>query len=125
MSDDKVKNCNFSCVCNRKDCERKHFIDEIEKRAQFKELYEKLYDKKEHRETDPDGVRERNCFFGGLCRDKDCNYKHFCNAEGRAVIIKAWYRDCKKNDNAEFIADLSGRYKFSKEDLEELKKRLR
>ena len=31
-----AKNCNFSCTCNRDDCERKHYIEDINDRKIIK-----------------------------------------------------------------------------------------
>ena len=124
MSEDKVRNCNFSCVCNRDGCTYKHRIEGVEKRVQFKELFDKLYDKSKHNETDPEGVRKINCCHGALCNKDGCNYKHFCNFEGRVLITKVWFKQNKKEDNVEFIDELNEKYEFSVEDLAELKKRL-
>ena len=124
MSEDKVRNCNFSCVCNRKDCSYKHRIEGVEKRIQFKEIFDKLYDKSKHNETDPEGVRKINCCHGALCNKDGCNFKHFCNFEGRVLITKEWFKQNKKEDNVEFLKKLEETYEFSAEDLAELKKRL-
>ena len=52
-----VKNCNFSCTCNRDGCDRKHYIEDANDRVAFltvKELYEKYFNQFQHNETDPE-----------------------------------------------------------------------
>ena len=34
------KNCNFSCTCNREECERKHYIENPDDRATVKDIYD-------------------------------------------------------------------------------------
>ena len=37
-----VKNCNFSCTCNRDECDRKHYIEDPDDRATVKDIYEEF-----------------------------------------------------------------------------------
>jgi hypothetical protein len=117
------RNCNFSCTCNRDDCDRKHYIETPEDRAIVKEIFDKHFDRKIHNETDPDGVRNFPCFFGPLCGKADCNYKHFCKIEFRNEVMNKQWRKISRNDNKEkFLAELKEKYSISDEDIETLSK---
>ena len=117
------RNCNFSCTCNRDDCDRKHYIETPEDRAIVKEIFDKHFDRKIHNETDPDGVRNFPCFFGPLCGKADCNYKHFCKIEFRnEVMNKQWRKISRKDNKEKFLADLKEKYSISDEDVEALSK---
>jgi hypothetical protein len=117
------RNCNFSCTCNRDDCDRKHYIETPEDRAIVKEIFDKHFDRKIHNETDPDGVRNFPCFFGPLCGKADCNYKHFCKIEFRnEVMNKQWRKISRKDNKEKFLAELKEKYSISDEDVEALSK---
>ena len=125
MSAPAIKNCNFSCTCNRDDCDRKHHITDKEERAKCKELYEKHFDRKIHNETDPEGVRRIPCFFGPLCGKSECNFKHYCKFEFRKeVIIREWNKDSRKIKKEKTIAELKEKYSISDEDVEMMMKML-
>ena len=116
-----VKNCNFSCTCNRDDCDRKHYIEDIEDRKIVKDLYDENFDRKKHNETDPDGVRNVPCFFGPLCGKSECNFKHYCRYEFRVEVMnKEWRRISRKENKERLLAELKAKYKISDEDLEKL-----
>jgi len=118
-----VKYCNFSCVCNRDDCERKHYIEDKNDRIAVKELFDKHYDRSIHNETDPDGVRNSPCFYGPLCSKTDCNFKHYCKFEFRKEIMsKEWFKISRKNNKQKILADLKEKYNISDEDMEKLSK---
>jgi len=121
MTDAVEKICNFSCSCVRDDCSYKHQIDDLENRKKFKEIYDKLYDKDKHRETDPEGKRMKNCFNGYLCKNKDCGFKHFCSFDGRFILTRAWYKELKKVEAQEIIKELDN-LKGHDELVEKLKK---
>ena len=117
------RNCNFSCTCNRDDCDRKHYIETPEDRAIVKEIFDKHFDRKIHNETDPDGVRNFPCFFGPLCGKADCNYKHFCKIEFRnEVMNKQWRKISRKDNKEKFLSELKVKYSISDEDIETLSK---
>ena len=117
------RNCNFSCTCNRDDCDRKHYIETPEDRAIVKEIFDKHFDRKIHNETDPDGVRNFPCFFGPLCGKADCNYKHFCKIEFRnEVMNKQWRKISRKDNKEKFLSELKEKYSISDEDIETLSK---
>ena len=118
-----VKNCNFSCTCNRDECDRKHYIEDADDRVAVKELYEKHFNRSQHNETDPEGVRNVPCFFGPLCGNSECNFKHFCNADfRREVMIKEWRKLNRKDNKDKLLAELKTKYKISDEDMEKLQK---
>ena len=118
-----VRNCNFSCTCNREDCDRKHYIEDIDDRKIVKDLYDANFDRKKHNETDPDGVRNVSCFFGPLCGKSGCNFKHYCRIEFRVdVMNKEWRRISRKENKDRLLADLKAKYKISDEDMEKLVK---
>jgi hypothetical protein len=117
------RNCNFSCTCNRDDCDRKHYIETPEDRAIVKEIFDKHFDRKIHNETDPDGVRNFPCFFGPLCGKADCNYKHFCKIEFRnEVMNKQWRKISRKDNKEKLLSELKEKYSISDEDIETLSK---
>ena len=118
-----IKNCNFSCTCNRDDCERKHYIDNIDDRKIVKDLYDENFDRRQHNETDPDGVRNVPCFFGPLCGKSECNFKHYCNYEFRVnVMNKEWRKITRKENKDKLLTELKTKYKISDEDMEKLMK---
>ena len=115
------KNCNFSCTCNREDCDRKHYIEDPEDRATVKEIFDKHFDRKIHNETDPDGVRNTPCFFGPLCGKVDCNYKHYCRVEFRnEVMNKEWRRISRKDNKEKLLNEIKAKYDISDEDMDKL-----
>ena len=116
-----AKNCNFSCTCNREDCDRKHYIEDINDRKIIKELYDEHFDRSKHNETDPDGVRNVPCFFGPLCGKSECNFKHFCRYEFRVEIMnREWRKISRKENKDRLLAELKTKYKISDEDMEKL-----
>jgi len=118
-----VKYCNFSCICNRDDCDRKHYIEDKNDRIAVKELFDKYYDRSIHNETDPDGVRNSPCFYGPLCSKTDCKFKHYCKFEFRKEIMsKEWFKISRKNNKQKILADLKEKYNISDEDMEKLAK---
>ena len=120
-----IRNCNFSCTCNRDECDRKHYIEDPEDRATVKVIFDDNFDRKIHNETDPDGVRNSPCFFGPLCSKSECNFKHYCSFEFRMKIMNREWRKISRNDNKEkVLSELNDKYSFSKEDLEKLSKML-
>ena len=117
-----IRNCNFSCTCNRDDCERKHYIENAEDRTLFKDLYEKSYDRKKHNETDPDGVRNTPCFFGPLCSREECNFKHYCRFDFRMEINREWRKIARKENRDRLLSEMKDKYKISDDDFEKLSK---
>jgi hypothetical protein len=117
-----IKNCNFSCICNRDDCERKHYIEHADDRALFKDFYETSFDRKEHHETDPNGVRNSPCFFGQLCSREDCNFKHYCRFEFRMEMNREWRKIARKEYRERILSEMKTKYKISNEDLEKISK---
>ena len=118
-----IKNCNFSCTCFRDDCDRKHYIENIEDRKIVKDLFDANYDKRIHNETDPEGVRNVPCFFGPLCGKSECNFKHYCRYEIRAdVMNREWRKISRKENKERLLNDLKAKYKISDEDMEKLMK---
>lgn len=118
MTDAKI--CNFNCICNRDDCSYKHYLNTVDERKAFKELFDATYDKSRHNETDPKGERRRMCLFGHLCGKDDCGFKHFCNIDCRRLLQKSWYRVTKKSENKAFLAELGGKYQMSEEEMTKL-----
>jgi len=88
----------------------------------MKELHDKLYDKTAHNETDPDGVRKVVCHFGLLCNKEECNFKHYCNFNGRQVLIKAWKKEHRSHEGAKLVEAIKG--KITTAELEQLMKLL-
>jgi hypothetical protein len=120
-----IRNCNFSCTCNREECERKHYIEDPEDRATVKDIFDDNFDRKIHNETDPDGVRNVPCFFGPLCSKSDCNFKHYCSFDFRMKIMNKEWRKISRTDNKEkVLSEIAGKYSFSDEDLDKLSKLL-
>jgi len=118
-----VKNCNFSCTCNRDDCDRKHHIENKEDRAKVKELYEKHFDRKIHNETDPEGVRRIPCFYGPLCGKTDCNFKHYCKTEFRKEVMnKEWFKITRKSGKEKLFTEMKEKYSISEDDFEKMMK---
>jgi hypothetical protein len=118
-----AKNCNFSCTCNREDCDRKHYIEDPEDRVKVKELFDNHFDRKIHNETDPDGVRNTPCFFGPLCGKSECNYKHYCRFEFRSEVMNKEWRKISRRDNKEkLLEEMKEKYEISDEDMERLAK---
>ena len=118
-----TKNCNFSCTCNREDCDRKHYIEDPEDRIKVKELFDNHFDRKIHNETDPDGVRNTPCFFGPLCGKSECNYKHYCRFEFRSEVMNKEWRKMSRRDNKEkLLEEMKEKYEISEEDMERLAK---
>jgi len=118
-----AKNCNFSCTCNRDECDRKHYIDDKENRLKIKEIYDANFERSMHNETDPDGVRNSPCFYGPLCGRSDCNFKHFCNYDFRKdTMIKEWSKISRKSNKERILNVLKTKYKISDEDFETLLK---
>ena len=118
-----AKNCNFSCTCNRADCDRKHYIETIDDRAKVKELFEKHFDKSIHKETDPEGTRNAPCFFGALCGKTGCGFKHYCSIEFRTeVMSKEWRKISFRNNKDKILTEMKEKYGISDEDMEKLKK---
>jgi uncharacterized protein (DUF1919 family) len=118
-----IKNCNFSCTCNRDDCERKHYIDNKEDRLKVKELFETHFDKSLHKETDPDGVRNAPCFFGPLCGKSECNFKHYCSFDFRKEIMnKEWRKQSFRISKEKILTEMKDKYHISDEDIEKLRK---
>ena len=118
-----AKNCNFSCTCNREDCDRKHYIEDPEDRVKVKELFDNHFDRKIHNETDPDGVRNTPCFFGPLCGKSECNYKHYCRFEFRSEVMNKEWRKMSRRDNKEkLLEEMKEKYEISEEDMERLAK---
>lgn len=104
-----TKNCNFSCSCIRDDCSFKHYIDNIELRKELKKIIDEKFDKTNHNETDPDGIRHSPCCRGFLCGKEDCGFKHRCSYSGRKIIIEEWnklYPKQRKEISAEGIKKL-------------------
>jgi hypothetical protein len=123
MSTSTVKNCNFSCTCNRDDCDRKHYIETKDDRVKVKELFEKHFDKSIHKETDPDGVRNAPCFFGALCGKSGCNFKHYCSYDFRnEVMVKEWRKVSFRNNKEKTLIEMKDKYNISDEDMEKLRK---
>lgn len=117
------KNCNFSCTCNRDDCDRKHYIEDKNDRLKVKEIYERLFDRTIHNETDPDGVRNTPCFYGPLCGRSDCNFKHFCKFEFRKDIMnKEWFKISRKSNKEKLLIELKEKYQINDEDYDKLLK---
>ena len=118
-----TKNCNFSCTCNREECDRKHYIEDPEDRAKVKEIFDNHFDRKIHNETDPDGVRNTPCFFGPLCGKSECNYKHYCRFEFRSEVMNKEWRKISRRDNKEKLLEaMKEKYDISEEDMERLAK---
>jgi hypothetical protein len=116
-----IKNCNFSCTCNRDTCDRKHYIEDKSNRIIIKELFDKYYERSSHNETDPDGVRNTPCFFGPICTKPDCNFKHYCKFEFRKEIMsKEWYKISRKGNKEKILAELKEKYKITDDDMEKL-----
>jgi hypothetical protein len=118
-----IRNCNFSCTCNREECDKKHFIEDQNDRIKVKEIFDKHFDRKNHNETDPDGVRNIPCFFGPLCGKPDCNYKHYCRIEfRREVMNKEWRKISRKENKEKQLDEFKAKYSISDEDIERLLK---
>jgi hypothetical protein len=118
-----IKNCNFSCTCNRDDCERKHYIEDKEVRVLIKEIFDTNFDRKVHNETDPDGVRNIPCFYGSLCSKTECTFRHYCSFEFRREIMsKKWRKVLRKDNKDKVLADMQEKYSISDDDMEKLAK---
>ena len=117
------KICNFNCTCDREGCSYKHRLDSLNARKELKEIYDKVFDKEKHRETDPEGKRFKVCYHGVLCNNRDCGFKHFCSYEGRVVIANVWYKRQRKEEALECVAELEKKLgSEEKELIEKLKK---
>ena len=119
------KTCNFNCTCVRPDCSFKHRIESLDERKQFKELYDKVYDRSAHNETDPEGCRHKTCFHGLLCNREDCGFKHYCNYQGRVLMTRQWYKAQKvqeKTSIAMKLDEMVAKYKFDEGDKELMEK---
>jgi hypothetical protein len=104
---ERISVCNFNCICFRKDCTKYfHAIDNVEDRILFRENVYSTINSKDYNETDPEGVRKAPCRFGLICRNKNCNFKHLINAEGREILTKKWYVERKKLKMAKLIEEL-------------------
>ena len=120
-----IRNCNFSCTCNREECDRKHYIEDSEDRATVKDIFDDNFDRKIHNETDPEGVRSVPCFFGPLCSKSECNFKHYCSFEFRMKIMnKEWRKISRKDNQEKVLSELVEKYSISDEDLEKISKLL-
>ena len=118
-----IKNCNYSCTCNRDDCDRKHYIEDKSDRISIKQLFDRYYERGIHNETDPDGVRNVPCFFGPLCSKNDCNFKHYCSYDFRKEIMnKEWRKLSRKENKEKLLDELQKKYSISDEDMERLVK---
>jgi hypothetical protein len=118
-----TRNCNFSCTCNRDDCDRKHYIEDPEDRATVKDIYDDNFDRKIHNETDPDGVRNVPCFFGPLCSKAECNFKHYCSFDFRREIMnKEWRKISRKDNKDKLLSEMKEKYSISDDDMEKLAK---
>ena len=118
-----VKTCNFNCTCTHSDCTYYHNISSYEDRIEFKEeIYDKIYNKSKHNETDPDGCRKVVCKFGLLCNKEDCGFKHHCNFSGRAEMCKLWWKESRKRECAKLVDKIKS--KLDEDELEQLKKLL-
>ena len=118
-----IRNCNFSCTCNRDDCDRKHYIEDPEDRKTVKNIFDKYFDRKIHNETDPDGVRNTPCFFGPLCGKAECNYKHYCRIEFRNEIMnKEWRKISRKDNKDKLLSEMKEKYSISDDDIDRLAK---
>jgi len=115
-----IKNCNFSCTCNRDECGFKHYIENKDDRALFKDLYDSKFERKTHNETDPEGVRNVPCFFGALCSRDECNFKHYCNSTFRKEMNKEWRKIARKENRDRVLAEMKAKYKISDDDMEKL-----
>ena len=119
------KTCNFNCTCIRDDCAYKHRIESLDERKRIKELYDRVYDKQAHNETDPDGCRHKTCFHGILCNREDCGFKHYCNYQGRRTIIHQWYKQQRGQEKMVMVKkldELVARNKFDDGDKELIEK---
>ncbi len=117
-----IKNCNFSCTCNRDECGFKHYIENKDDRALFKELYDSKFERKTHNETDPEGVRNAPCFFAALCSREECKFKHYCNHSFRVEMNKEWRKIARKENRDRVLAEMKAKYNISEEDMEKLAK---
>lgn len=117
-----TKVCKFNCTCIREECSFKHFIEDLSDREAFKDLYDVIFDKKIYNETDPDGIRKRDCTFGLLCTNENCGFKHYSNYEGRSYMRREWFKISRKTRSLNLLEDLKEKYKISDEDFENLKK---
>jgi hypothetical protein len=123
MSTATIKNCNFSCTCNRDDCERKHYIEEKEDRILIKEIFDNHFDRKIHNETDPDGVRNIPCFYGSLCSKAECNFRHYCSFNFRREIMsKEWRKVLRKDNKDKVLTEMQEKYSISDDDMDKLAK---
>ena len=88
-----TKSCYYSCSCTKVDCSFKHYLEDSKERLLFKErVFDKVYDREKHNETDPKGCRHAPCRFGVLCGRKDCDFKHGVNDFGREAMNIEWRR---------------------------------
>lgn len=120
-----MKVCNFSCSCIKDECLYKHRIDNIKQRKEFKELVEKIYDRNNHNETDPEGKRNLPCINGYMCKKEECGYKHRCSFNGRKIIQKEWEelypRPQRKQlnlEDANQLKKLIEKYEMNEEEIE-------
>jgi len=124
MSARNMKTCNFNCTCNREDCGFYHHISDRKDRLKMKEIWDEVFDRKEHNETDPSGVRTVTCHFGILCNNEGCNFKHYCNFTGRQVLARTW-KAHKAELRTQLVESIKGNpNKISDEDLTQLMKLL-
>lgn len=122
MTTHSAKTCNFNCTCNRDACTFNHYINDLKDRIKIKGILDEVFDKKEHNETDPDGVRKVVCNFGILCNKEACNFKHNCNYSGRQLIIRAWRKNTKSQDAAALVESIKD--KITADELARLVKAL-
>ena len=116
-----AKTCNFNCTCNRDACSYNHYLSDLKDRLKMKEIWDEVFDRREHNETDPSGVRTVTCHFGILCNNEACNFKHYCNFTGRQVLAQAW-KEHKAEVRTKLVEDIKS--KITVDELAQLVKLL-
>lgn len=87
--------CNFNCICSNSDCSFRHYVSYKERKTIGKIYNDELFLFKQMKE-DKNESRKANCIYGQLCKNKDCNFKHHINYDGRMILIEKYTNPNKK-----------------------------
>jgi len=87
--------CNFNCICSNADCNYRHYLSFKERKVVGKIYNNYLVILKQMKEEKSES-RKANCLYGQMCRNKDCNFKHHINYDGRMMLIERYTDSNKK-----------------------------
>jgi hypothetical protein len=90
--------CNFNCICFNSDCNYRHYVTYKERKIIAKIYNDELTELKTMKEEKSE-TRKANCIYGQLCKNKDCNFKHHINYEGRMMLIEKYNTNSTKKNH--------------------------